>query len=190
MAQVVNAAVELVSVEVLSTHPENPRKGDVGAIAASLEAHGFYGVVVAQRSSGYVLAGNHRLLAAREAGLTEVPVAWLDCDDDEARRILLADNRSSDLAAYDEVRLAELVSALEASAAGLAGTLYDVATPESVLEYSELRSEPLTQGHFLVSYPLDLHGEVWSVLEQLDDPRVKVRSSVGTDGEVVGEGQD
>jgi ParB-like chromosome segregation protein Spo0J len=181
MARVVNAKVELVAVERLSTHPENPRKGDVGAIGRSLESHGFYGVVVAQRSSGHVLVGNHRLVAALEAGMSKLPVAWLDVDDDEARRILLDDNRASDLAEYDEKQLAELLAELEASAAGLTGTLYDEAVPESKLEYHEVHlGGPLSMGHFLISYPLELHGDVWAAVGDLErDPRIKVRHSPG-----------
>lgn len=71
----------LVNVEVLNPHPDNPRQGDVDAIADSIEQNGFFGAIVAQRSTGYVPAGNHRLLAAKRQGLTEVPVVWLDVDD-------------------------------------------------------------------------------------------------------------
>lgn len=52
----------------LKPHPRNPRQGDVGAIYQSIEANGFYGAIVAQRSTGYILAGNHRYKAAAEAG--------------------------------------------------------------------------------------------------------------------------
>jgi ParB-like chromosome segregation protein Spo0J len=178
MARVVNTKVELVDVGRLAVHPENPRRGDVRAIGKSLESHGFYGVVVAQRSSGHVLKGNHTLMAARDAGMGKVPVAWVDVDDDEARRILLDDNRASDLAEYDEAGLAELVAELEGSARGLAGTLYDEATDESKLEYHEVHlGGPLSMGHMLISYPLELHGDVWSVVEAIRDPRIKVRQS-------------
>lgn len=72
---------EQVRVGELKPHPKNPRKGDTAAIQASIEANGFYGVVVAQRSTGFVLAGNHRLLAARQVGLETVPVVWGDVYD-------------------------------------------------------------------------------------------------------------
>jgi hypothetical protein len=58
-------AYELVEVGELEPHPDNPREGNVDAIAESVEANGFSGAIVAQRSTGHVLAGNHRLLAAR-----------------------------------------------------------------------------------------------------------------------------
>src|SRR5690606_25237704 len=90
----------------------------------SIEHNGFYGVVVVQRSTGYILAGNHRYLAARHAGATEIPVAWVDVDDDEALRILLADNRTNDLASYDNHALAELLQGLMTETGTLDGTGY------------------------------------------------------------------
>jgi ParB-like chromosome segregation protein Spo0J len=119
-----NESIEMVPVEKLTPHPKNPRQGDLGAIGESLNTFGFYGVIVAQRSTGHVLAGNHRLLAARQAGITEVPVAWVEMSDEESLRLLIADNRSSDLASNDEQALAELLQSLADTEAGLAGTLF------------------------------------------------------------------
>ncbi len=112
---------ELVPVESLINHPENPRRGDVEAVMASIQANGFYGALVVQRSSRHVLVGNHRLRAARRLEMPEVPVAWVDVDDDRARRILIADNRSSDLASWDD----EALIALLQSMGDLEGTLFD-----------------------------------------------------------------
>ena len=53
-------AYELVAPRALRPHPRNPRRGDVDAIEESIAENGFYGCVVAQRSTGYILAGNHR----------------------------------------------------------------------------------------------------------------------------------
>ena len=100
-------AYELVKVERLVPHPENPRRGNVDAVVESIRTNGFYGALVVQRSTRHVLAGNHRLLAARQLGMDEDPVAWVDCDDERARRILVADNRSSDLAVWDDEALAD-----------------------------------------------------------------------------------
>lgn len=111
-----------VPVDRLTEHPENPRRGDVAAIEASLDAHGFYGAVIAQRSSGRIIAGNHRYRAAVARGAETVPVIWLDVDDDQARRILLVDNRTSDLGGYDDDTLADLLTDLTHTDLGLAGT--------------------------------------------------------------------
>lgn len=122
---VINSAFELVAVNKLRPHPENPRQGDIGAIYESIQSNGFYGAVVVQRSTGYILAGNHRFQAAVESGIAEVPVAWVDVDDDRARRILLADNRTNDMASYDDAALADLLKRVLTETDTLAGTGYE-----------------------------------------------------------------
>ena len=117
-------AYELVAPRALRPHPRNPRRGDVDAIEESIAENGFYGCVVAQRSTGYILAGNHRWKAAKRAKIERVPVVWLDVDDQRALRILLVDNRTNDLADYADSRLAALLSELRADS-GLRGTGYD-----------------------------------------------------------------
>lgn len=108
----------------LTPHPRNPRQGDVGAIHTSIEANGFYGAVIVQKSTGHILAGNHRVLAAEHAGATKVPIIEVDCDDETALRILLADNRTNDLASYDNANLAGLLQEL-IDGPGLDGTGYE-----------------------------------------------------------------
>lgn len=125
MPKTINTAVETVAVSKLREHPANPRQGDVGAVSQSIEANGFFGTLVVQRSSGYVLAGNHRLKAARALGMDALPVAYVDVDDERAMRILLADNRTSDLGDYDRDALADLLEHLASTDSGLSGTGYD-----------------------------------------------------------------
>ncbi len=123
---------EIVPVERLTPHPRNPRQGDVAALRESLDANGWYGAVVAQRRTGHILAGNHRHRAAVQRGATELPALLVDCDDATALRILLADNRTSDRAAYDDAGLAELLRDALA-AGGLAGTGYSEADLQQLL---------------------------------------------------------
>ena len=119
----------------LTPHPDNPRRGDVATIEQSIRQNGWYGTVVAQASTGYVLIGNHRTQAARNVGLPACPsVQWIDCDDEQARRILLSDNRTADLAVYDDTMLTELLDTLADTDFGLAGTGFDaepVVLPET-----------------------------------------------------------
>lgn len=123
-----------VPLERLQAHPRNPRRGNVGKIEKLITDNGFHGALLAQRSTGFVLAGNHRMQAAKAAGLTEVPVIWLNVDDDEALRILLGDNAGSDDARYEDDALAQLLSELEASDRGLAGTGFTTSTLEQLLD--------------------------------------------------------
>ena len=105
-------------------HPKNVRQGDVGAISESLRAHGQYKPIVVQRSTGYVLTGNHTLMAARNLGWTQVAAVFVDCDDDQALRILLVDNRTNDLAMYDDRGLADLLTELATTSTGFDGSLF------------------------------------------------------------------
>ena len=125
MATLVPQEYEIVPADQVRLHPDNPNQGDVGAVAESIEANGFYGALLVQRSTGYVLAGNSRVQAAVAKGLGDVPVIWADVDDDRARRILLADNRTAQLASYDEAALTALLQELAVTDDGLAGTGWD-----------------------------------------------------------------
>lgn len=101
--------VSIEPVDALALHPENAREGDIGAIVTSIKKNGWFGTLVAQKSTGYVLAGNHRLQAARICGIKEVPVFWVDCDDARAKAILLADNKTAELASWNDHALLELL---------------------------------------------------------------------------------
>jgi len=168
MPGIINETIEQVPIGSLQPHPRNPRRGDVGAIQASIGHHGFYGTVVAQRSSRRILAGNHRWLAAQAAGLTEVPVAWVDVDDEQAERILLVDNRSNDLASYDDGALLDLLRELQATDDGLAGTGFDDAAMDALLAEaagapSEDEDSAEEDAVDVPQDPVSRTGDVWSL---------------------------
>jgi ParB-like chromosome segregation protein Spo0J len=135
---------ELVSIAAIQPHPRNPRQGDVNAIIASIKSNQFFGACVVQRSTGNILAGNHRWLAARECGLPVVPVIYVDCDDAEALRILLVDNRTNDLAGYDDAALAQLLQEVQAEAGTLLGTGFDIESLDDLLR--GLQSDSASEG--------------------------------------------
>lgn len=118
--------IEIVPADALRRHPKNPNRGDVEAIRESIRAHGFFGALVAQRSTGFILAGNHRYLVGREEGVEHFPVYWVDVDDEQAARILLADNRIADLHETDDTALRELLRDLDLDTVGAVGTGYEL----------------------------------------------------------------
>jgi DNA modification methylase len=130
---------QLVEVAVgdLVTHPGNPRRGRVDLIAQSLERYGQYRPVVARRDDRAVLVGNHMLRAARQLGWTSVQVLYVNLSEDEAKQLLVWDNRTSDLAENDTEALIELLESLD----GLDGTGYDQGDLDELLE--ELAPPPL-----------------------------------------------
>jgi hypothetical protein len=98
-----------VDLTQLVDHPRNPRRGDDAAVSGSVNANGFYGAIVAQVGTGYILAGHTRRRVLAASGSSTAPVLWVDCDDDTAVRILLADNRTAELAHWDEADLVGLL---------------------------------------------------------------------------------
>ena len=119
-----------VPVAEVVEHPANARRGDVEAIKLSLETHGQYAPVVVQRSTGYVVKGNHTLRAARELGWDTIGVVYVDVNDDQATRIMLVDNATSDAGTYDAQSMQDLIDALEGD---LAGTGYDAESIDELL---------------------------------------------------------
>lgn len=121
----------LVPIDSVLPYPDNPRRGDLKALKDSILTNGFYSVVVVQKSTGYVVAGNHRLKALQELGATEVPAMLMEMSDEDAKRIVLADNRTSDLAFYDDPTLFKLLQDLDGD---FSGTGYDKASYELLLQ--------------------------------------------------------
>lgn len=112
-AKVINEVPENVSVLEIQSHPDNPRKGDLSFVRKSIREHGFYGAIVVQASTKHILVGNQRWEAAKKEGIKEVPVVWVDVDDDMAKRILLVDNKSADRATWDHHQLAAMFKVWE-----------------------------------------------------------------------------
>ncbi|HWQ56353.1 MAG TPA: ParB/Srx family N-terminal domain-containing protein [Bryobacteraceae bacterium] len=76
-------------------------------IAASIAEFGFNAPILVDGNAG-IIAGHERLLAARKLGLAEVPVVVLDhLSDTQRRAYIIADNKLSELAWWDESLLAQ-----------------------------------------------------------------------------------
>lgn len=109
--------------DVIREHPENPNRGDELVVAESIDYNGWYGAVTVQKSTGYILAGNTRYREAKKLGYKELPVIWKDVDDEQAMRIMLADNQTARRADPDEEKLTAILQSLP----DLGGTGYDSA---------------------------------------------------------------
>lgn len=108
--EVLEQEFESVPVGKLTPHPDNANVGAKARIAESMDVNGFYGACIVQRSTGFILAGNHRWEVAVEEGATEVPVLWVDVDDEHAKRIMAVDNPTNRAGYTDDERLASLLS--------------------------------------------------------------------------------
>jgi ParB-like chromosome segregation protein Spo0J len=143
-------SVASVNISTLVAYPTNPRRGDVDAIASSLTAHGQYRPIVVQASTNFVLAGNHTLKAAKKIGWKKIKIVLIDVDEATAKKIVLADNRITDLAGYNEPLLKSLLSALP-ELDGTGFTVAEVETLDRLIEGNQ--KEPLGNSSNLKSDP-------------------------------------
>ena len=122
-----------------SAAPPNPRLNDeaIPHVAASLRRFGWQQPIVAKRS-GEVIAGNTRLKAAQQLGMTEVPVWWFDGDDLDATAFAIADNRTHEFAEWNDAELVALLEQLRKEDA-LDGVGYDEDDIDALIE--QLRAE-------------------------------------------------
>ena len=100
----------------LTLDPNNARKHsdkNLKAIAASLEKFGQRKPIVVHR--GVVIAGNGTVEAAKSLGWTDIAIAEVpdEWDADTAKAYALADNRSAELAEWDESELAKQLLELQ-----------------------------------------------------------------------------
>jgi DNA modification methylase len=166
-----DASLEAVTVRYLGTvdlplaglaqFPGNARRGDIKVIRASVARHGQYrSIVVRQLEDGshVIVAGNHTALALAAEGHETARADLIECDEGEARRINLADNRSAELGGYDDEALAALLSSLDGDFGGTGWLQEDLdallrAEPESRNDPDDVPPVPVE--------PVTQPGDVW-----------------------------
>jgi hypothetical protein len=134
---IIASASETVPIDTVKPYRKNPRVGDIGAIRESLRQNGQFRPIVVQKSTKEILGGNHTWRAAKEEGWTLISAVFVDVDDDAAKRIVLADNRTNDLASYNADILSEILSSLPDPV----GTGYDSQTFQNLVQAVQDRDQ-------------------------------------------------
>jgi hypothetical protein len=161
--------IEIWPVERLVPYARNARTHSdeqVAQIAASIVEFGFNSPILMASDAG-IVAGHGRLLAARKLGLAEVPVVVLDhLSEIQRRAYLIADNRLSLNAGWDEELLAQELAELESDGLDLAvlgfgedeieALLAEVRGAQQEAETEEAIPEPPVQ-------PVTRLGDVWLI---------------------------
>lgn len=147
-----------VRIADLVQYPGNAKRGDVPAIRASLEENDQFAPVVVQKSTMYVLAGNHTVQAAGQAGWEEIDAVVVDVDDRRALKINLAANRTADRGGYDTDARAALLTLLEGD---YEGTGYG---PEDIEKFTKIMEEMPEPG----DAPSEDFDHVWGVIITCD----------------------
>lgn len=154
--------IDYVTPNVIEPHPKSPRRGNVKAILESIRANGTYRPIIVQLSTGYILAGSHLWRALVEDGAELVPVTYVDVDDTTASRILLADNRISDLGEYDEELLTQILGELP-SLDGTGYTQSDLNTLlDAILKPGEINGDP-DEAPPAPADPINKPGDIWQL---------------------------
>lgn len=152
-----------VPITELTRFPGNAKRGDVGAIRESIRRNGQYRALVVRRCADglVILAGNHTHDAIKAEGHKTVRCEIVECDDDTARRVNLADNRLAEIGEMDTDALAELLSYLDGD---YEGTGYDEAFVDALLNPGEEIPTALTDPDDLPEPPPNPRtkpGDVW-----------------------------
>lgn len=168
-----------VPLDMLEPYPGNARQGDVRMIRESLRANGQYRSLIVRQSEGsdrlIVLAGNHTLKAMLAEKMTAARCEIYTCDDATALRINLVDNRTQDLAGYDDQLLRDLLAQVDdfTGTGWLPEDLDKIIAPEKMPEPGDADSEDLTQ--------------TWGVIIECDDEQhqVKLLDRLAAEGLIV-----
>lgn len=107
--------IKQVKIQDLIPHPSNPRILDdaVKPVARSIQEFGFINPVIINEKK-IILAGHARTKAAESLGMEEVPTVTVkNLTNAQELAYLLADNRLSENASYDNNMLADVIKSIE-----------------------------------------------------------------------------
>jgi len=120
-------AAVYVDPNTLTPWDKNPRNNAeaIKQVAKSIERFGFASPIVARQADGRIIAGHTRHAAALKLGLEDVPVRFLDIDDQKASALALADNKIGEIATWNDDTLGEILAELEQDGFDLDGLGWD-----------------------------------------------------------------
>ena len=142
------------------THSEE----QVALVAASIVEFGFTNPILAG-SDGVIAAGHCRLAAAQKLGLEHVPVVVLDhLTPTQRRALVISDNRTAELAGWDEAMLKVELEALQEDGFNLDLTGFDDDALLELLAGEESDTEGQTDDDAVPEVsetPVSRPGDVW-----------------------------
>lgn len=149
MTEIINDRYELIEVERLVPHPQNPNQGDLEVIDESIEVNGFYGAVTVRPHPTEfdrfeILAGEHRWRSVAARGGSHVPCIVVIADDVTAARVMLVDNEAARHATYDGQKLTDLLDSL-GSIEGTGFQLADLADFEEERQIQEANEREIVE---------------------------------------------
>lgn len=109
----------IVPIEKVIPNPKNPNTHpaeQIKLLGRIIQAAGWRQPITVSNRSGFIVKGHGRLLAAKKAGLTEVPVDYQEyANEAEEYADLIADNRLAELSEIDTELLADIFQDIDLS---------------------------------------------------------------------------
>ena len=151
-----------VSIDSLRHDAANARRHgqrNLDAIKASLAQFGQRKPIVVQRDGMIVRAGNGTLEAARELGWTEIAAVVIDEDGTTATQFAIADNRTAELAEWDNETLATLLDGWDEETRKAVG--FDPKDVQELLKNLEPKEVAEDDVPDLPADPITKPGDLW-----------------------------
>jgi len=128
---------KIIAVHEMKPNPANPNKHpeeQIELLSKIITATGWRKPITVSTRSGLIVSGHGRLMAAKAAGLSHVPVDFQHYDSEEAELAdLLADNRIAELAEIDQTKLADIFAEIDTGAIDLDTTGYTEEEIENII---------------------------------------------------------
>lgn len=187
--------VATLSLREIEPDPEQPRRefepGALADLAKSIKEHGVLQPILVRPAgigSYIIVAGERRWRAARQAGLTEIPVIVREVSDEQAMEIALIENlQREDLDPIEEalgykqlmercnLTQEQTAERLARSRSAVANSLRLLALPQEVLEL--LKKGQLTAGHAKAILSLPLPSMQRELAERVVKEKLNVRKA-------------
>jgi DNA modification methylase len=152
---------ELVKIETLVFDPANARKHgekNLAAIKSSLQRFGQQKPIVVD-ANGVVRAGNGTLAAAKALGWKEIAIVRSPLSGSEATAYAIADNRTSELAEWDDDVLSQTLAALQIEDEELAlASGFDAKEIDALLAPDEVTEDEVPEAPV---DPITKIGDLW-----------------------------
>lgn len=156
-------AAEYIDINTLKPWDKNPRKNDhaVAEIVASIERFGFSSPIIARKSDNVIIAGHTRWKAAKQIGLKEVPVRFMDLDVVDSQLLAIADNKLNERATWDDNVLEQVLN--ELAEEDLTGLGFDDDELDNLLQSTTAESQD--ENEELPELEEEVHSQVGEVYE-------------------------
>lgn len=150
---------KLVKVEEVIPHPKNPNthpQSQIKILAQNIRYHGWRHPIVVSKLSGYIVAGHGRLEAAKELGVSIVPVEYQNfASEDNELAVLVGDNRLAELSTLDLNGLQDIIDGFKASdfdtiLAGFEPTDLDALLGEQKPDFGDEKEKELSQSEVTI----------------------------------------